>query len=98
VANLSGAHAPVRAGPPGPAALLQPKADGVSAESAQPFARRYNPLMPHIEKHLPGSFDWIELTTTDQNSAGEFYCALPVWASYTRFALDGRSVAGCYPL
>jgi hypothetical protein len=29
----------------------------------------YNPLMPQFEKHAPGSFNWIELASTDQNAA-----------------------------
>jgi hypothetical protein len=29
----------------------------------------YNPLMPQIEKHAPGLFNWIELAATDQNAA-----------------------------
>ncbi|HEY1754759.1 MAG TPA: VOC family protein [Bryobacteraceae bacterium] len=61
--------------------------------------------MPHIEKHAPGSFCWIELGTTDQKAAKEFYCALLGWQAqeiavgpgvdHIRFVLDGRSVAGC---
>jgi predicted enzyme related to lactoylglutathione lyase len=35
--------------------------------------------MPHIEKHKPGSFSWIELATTDQNAAKKFYPSLFGW-------------------
>ena len=29
--------------------------------------------MPHIEKHTPGHFCWVELVTTDQSAAESFY-------------------------
>jgi uncharacterized protein len=35
--------------------------------------------MPRIEKHSPGSFCWIELSTTDQNAAKSFYSSLFGW-------------------
>src|SRR5439155_541934 len=35
--------------------------------------------MPPIEKHKPGSFCWIELATTDQNAAKNFYGSLFGW-------------------
>jgi predicted enzyme related to lactoylglutathione lyase len=35
--------------------------------------------MPHIDKHQPGSFCWIELATTDQPAAKKFYSSLFGW-------------------
>lgn len=64
--------------------------------------------MPDIEKHAPGSFCWIELATSDQNSAKSFYTALFNWTAndspmapgefYTIFQLRGRAAAGGYTL
>ena len=62
--------------------------------------------MPRIEKHKPGSFCWIELSTTDQNAAKAFYSSLFGWAvndipmgpndAYTIFQLQGGDVgAAC---
>jgi len=61
--------------------------------------------MPHVEKHAPGSFNWIELATTDQNAAKHFYHALLGWQAqdapmgldgdYTTFMLDGQAAGGC---
>ena len=55
--------------------------------------------MPHIDKHPPGVFCWIELSTTDQNAAKSFYSSLFGWARqdfpmgpndfYTMFQLEG---------
>ena len=64
--------------------------------------------MPNIDKHSPGSFCWIELATSDQNAAKNFYSTLFGWqpndnpmgpdAVYTMFKLDGRAAAACYTL
>ena len=64
--------------------------------------------MPNIEKHTLGSFCWIELATTDQNAAKNFYGKLLGWeandtpmgpnGSYTIFKLGGRDVGGAYTL
>ncbi|MBZ5546007.1 MAG: VOC family protein [Acidobacteriia bacterium] len=64
--------------------------------------------MPHIEKHAPGTFCWIELATTDQGAAKAFYCSLFGWAVndfpmgpndfYTMFQLEGRNTAAAYTL
>jgi predicted enzyme related to lactoylglutathione lyase len=35
--------------------------------------------MPHVDKHAPGSFCWIELATTDQTAAKAFYTGLFDW-------------------
>jgi len=58
--------------------------------------------MPHITPK-PGSFCWIELTTTDQAAAKNFYSSLFGWkpddspmgpdSYYTIFKLDGRDAA-----
>ena len=59
--------------------------------------------MAHVEKHAPGSFCWLELATTDQNAAKQFYGSLFGWAIndfpmgpdgvYTMFDLEGRNAA-----
>jgi predicted enzyme related to lactoylglutathione lyase len=64
--------------------------------------------MTTIEKHTPGSFCWIELTTTDQNAAKNFYGKLFGWEatdtpmgpgeSYTIFKLRGRDAAAAYTM
>jgi predicted enzyme related to lactoylglutathione lyase len=64
--------------------------------------------MPYIEKHKPGSFCWIELSTTDQNAAKSFYGSLFGWAVndmpmgpndfYTIFKLEGRDAAAAATL
>src|SRR6267378_2046605 len=64
--------------------------------------------MTHIDKHSPGSFCWIELATTDQNAAKDFYSSLFGWTAddspigpsefYTIFKLDGRDAAAACTL
>jgi predicted enzyme related to lactoylglutathione lyase len=64
--------------------------------------------MSRIEKHSPGSFCWIELATTDQNAAKNFYGKLFGWAVndmpmgpndfYSMFTLEGRYTAAGYTL
>src|SRR5271166_3352691 len=62
--------------------------------------------MANIDMHPAGSFCWIELHTTDQNAAKNFYSSLFGWAPqdmpmgpndfYTIFKLHGRdAAAGC---
>jgi uncharacterized protein len=62
--------------------------------------------MTNIDRHPPGSFCWVELHTTDQNAAKNFYDALFGWEPqdmpmgadgiYTMFQLQGRdAAAGC---
>lgn len=62
--------------------------------------------MTNIDRHPSGSFCWLELHTTDQNAAKNFYDALFGWAPqdmpmgpndfYTIFKLQGRdAAAGC---
>jgi predicted enzyme related to lactoylglutathione lyase len=64
--------------------------------------------MTHIDKHSAGSFCWIELATTDQEAAKDFYSSLFGWSPqdspigpsefYTIFKLDGRDAAAGYTL
>ena len=64
--------------------------------------------MAHIDKHPAGSFCWIELATTDQKSAKNFYGSLFGWdiqdspmgpgEVYTIFKLEGRDAAAAYTL
>jgi uncharacterized protein len=64
--------------------------------------------MPNIEKHAPGSFCWIELATTDQNAAKQFYGKVFGWEAndmpmgpndvYTIFRLGGRDAAAAYTM
>ncbi len=64
--------------------------------------------MANIDHHLPGSFSWIELATTDQAAAKSFYTSLFGWEifdvpmgpdqAYTMFQLEGRDAAAGYRL
>lgn len=64
--------------------------------------------MPHVDKHAPGEFCWMELATSDQSSAKNFYNSLFGWAAndmpmgpdsyYTIFRLEGRDCAAGYTL
>jgi hypothetical protein len=64
--------------------------------------------MPHIDKHPAGAFSWVELATTDQNAAKNFYSSLFGWSAadmpmgpgefYTLFKLEGRDAAACYTM
>lgn len=64
--------------------------------------------MPNVDKHIPGSFCWIELGTTDQAAAKTFYNALFGWTAvdfpmgpgefYTMFSLQGRNAAAAYTI
>jgi len=64
--------------------------------------------MATVATHPPGSFSWIELGTSDQNAAKQFYGSLLGWTAndspmgpsevYTVFSLQGRKTAGCYTL
>src|SRR5690349_16490299 len=63
-------------------------------------------LMPNIDKHSTGSFCWIELATTDQPAAKNFYSSLFGWksndfpmgpdGSYTIFQLEGRDTGAAF--
>lgn len=64
--------------------------------------------MPNIENHAPGGFCWIELGTTDQAAAADFYRQIFGWSAkdmpigpeevYTMFQLEGREAAAVYKL
>ncbi len=64
--------------------------------------------MPHVEKHSPGSFCWIELSTSNQNAAKTFYARLFGWEIfdqpvgpgefYTLFKLENRDAAAAYTM
>lgn len=64
--------------------------------------------MPEFTQHLPGTFSWPELATTDQNSAVAFYRALFGWDvddmpigpgdRYSLFKLRGLEVAAGYTM
>ena len=64
--------------------------------------------MTNIDKHPAGSFCWIELATTDQTAAKNFYGSIFGWSPndnpmgpgevYTIFQLDGRDAAAGYTL
>jgi uncharacterized protein len=59
--------------------------------------------MPHVTSHAPGSFCWLELSTTDQNAAKQFYSSVFGWKIddqpmgpgevYTMFNIEGRNAA-----
>jgi uncharacterized protein len=65
-------------------------------------------LMANIDKHPAGSFCWVELATTDQNAAKDFYTALFGWAVvdspmgpddfYSMFKLHGRDTGAAYTM
>src|SRR5215470_6861833 len=64
--------------------------------------------MTNIEKHAPGSFSWIELATTNQTAAKDFYFKIFGWSSndypmgpsevYTIFQVEGRDAAAACAL
>jgi predicted enzyme related to lactoylglutathione lyase len=64
--------------------------------------------MAHVDKHAPGEFCWMELATSDQDSAKKFYSSLFAWAPndmpmgpagvYTIWRLSGRDCAAGYTL
>jgi predicted enzyme related to lactoylglutathione lyase len=64
--------------------------------------------MPNIDHHPPGDFTWIELATTDQAAAKNFYGALFGWTPndmpmgpsefYTIFRINERDVAAGYTM
>jgi predicted enzyme related to lactoylglutathione lyase len=62
--------------------------------------------MPRIDEHVPGTFCWVELATTNQNSAKKFYSSLFGWDAqdspigpdevYTMFNLNGGVAGAAY--
>src|SRR5207244_2518512 len=75
---------------------------------AETLASRYTSKMALVDSHPPGSFCWIELATTDQNSAKQFYASLFDWfvndlpigptEVYTMFQIDGRDTGAAYTM
>lgn len=61
-----------------------------------------------VSKHVPGTFCWVELGTTDQEAAKKFYGELFGWtvrdvpmgpdSFYTMFQLNGKESAAAYAL
>jgi predicted enzyme related to lactoylglutathione lyase len=61
-----------------------------------------------VDKHLPGSFSWAELGTSDTKAAKGFYGGLFGWTPndmpmgpdqvYTMFEIDGKPVGAMYQL
>lgn len=61
-----------------------------------------------VSKHLPGTFCWVELGTSDQDAAKKFYTELFGWTVndismgpdgvYTMFQLNGKDCAAAYTL
>ncbi len=64
--------------------------------------------MPRIDKHAPGAFCYVELSTTDQNAAKSFYTSLFGWSInefpmgpgdiYTMFQVEGADAAAAYTM
>lgn len=64
--------------------------------------------MPHTDRHPAGHFVWLELATTSQSAAKNFYSALFGWeaqdapmgpdAVYTMFRLNSRDVSGAFQI
>jgi len=64
--------------------------------------------MPHLDQHPAGNFVWMELATTDQAAAKQFYGALFGWRGadipmgrdfvYTMFLHGDRDVCGAYAM
>jgi uncharacterized protein len=83
-------------------------ADNVGAPAPFISFWRKSKRMPHIDKHAPGAFCWVELATTDQNAAKDFYTSLFGWGVndtpmgpgefYTTFRLEGRDAGAAYTL
>lgn len=66
-------------------------------------------LMPTYDTHAPGTFCWIELQTTDSESAKKFYGGLLGWTFednpmpegmgvYTMAKVDGKDAAGIFQM
>lgn len=64
--------------------------------------------MSEVTSHAPGAFCWVELGTSDQNAAKDFYTKLFGWSftdnsmdpsmTYTIFSIRGRDAAACYQI
>ena len=68
----------------------------------------HNRSMANVDKHAPGAFCWIELSTSDQDGAKHFYSSLFGWTIsdmpmgpndfYTIFRIDGKDAAAAATL
>jgi len=88
-------------------ALLSRSAERFHKGLASPSPWEYAlSTMANIERHAPGDFCWVELATTDQSAAIDFYRKIFSWSAnsmpigpndvYTIFQLEGRdAAAGC---
>src|SRR5438045_9406572 len=73
--------------------------------SGRPFVFQEE-RMPQVTSHVPGTFCWIELGTSDASSATDFYTRLFGWTTrdipmgetgnYTMLLKDGSEVAALY--
>lgn len=64
--------------------------------------------MPTVDSHPPGSFAWVELATTDQEQAKQFYAPLFGWSHtdlpmgpgqvYTLFQIGDRAAAAGFQI
>ncbi len=64
--------------------------------------------MPDVSSHVPGSFAWVELSTTDQNGGVAFYRSLFGWdvnempmgpgETYSMFKMRDRDVGAAYTM
>ena len=64
--------------------------------------------MPEVTSHNPGTFCWVELTTTDAEASKSFYSQLLGWTSidnpmgegmvYSMMQKDGKNVCGLYQM
>ena len=80
----------------------------LSRPSPQPQPPLILSPMPTLDKHPAGSFVWIELATSDQPSAKNFYASLFGWTvndmpmgpgeAYSIFQLQGRDSAAAYTM
>jgi len=68
----------------------------------------YSWAMANVDKHPAGSFCWVELATTDQTAAKNFYTSLFGWSVvdspigpddfYSMFKLSGRDTGAAYTM
>ena len=64
--------------------------------------------MPEVTSHSPGTFCWVDLSTTDAESAKSFYSQLLGWTAidnpvgngmvYSMMQKDGKNVCGLYEM
>jgi uncharacterized protein len=77
---------------------------GGNGESSRARARGGGADMPAVDKHTPGTINWVDMVSTDLDAASAFYTGLFGWESedmpmpggqgiYRFFRLDGRDAA-----